>query len=193
MQESLEILGLTPDATAVVGSLKGENSDQDRPVLIVLNQQRKPNKQKAYVQSARKEALAGIIPIAGVEHNIKFMGVSPLSLVIGQSLSTLARMNEPHFVERRVKPSRGAKSSRSGHFAYFEAINIGDFGPAPGYRTMNEDGTSESVSLHRVKKHRRRIYDKETGRLKRYTNVKTHLRASARVGVKSASVDLSRD
>lgn len=126
-----------------------------------------------------------------IEENLKFFGMSPLAISLGQALSTLARMNEPGFSEHVVKPIRGVKSTFKGEFPFFEAIDVSDFGPANGYSTINPDGSIEGVSLHKVRKHPRRIFDKETGALKKVVSVKAHTRGSASVGVKVSSFDYS--
>lgn len=124
------------------------------------------------------------------EQTITMFGMSFLSMVISQTLNVLARMNEPDFVENRVKPLRGAHSFKKGHFPYFEAIDISDFSPASGYLSINPDGkVSHGVSLHPVKRHQRRIFDKDTGALKEVVTVKAHLRGSAAVGVRARTHD----
>lgn len=123
--------------------------------------------------------------------NFRYCSLNPIEFCVGQSLSTLARMNEPDFVEHVVKPERGAKSAMKGHFPYFQAIDISDFGPAQGLRAFSADGASETMALHRVRRHRRRIFDRETGALKEIVPVRSHLRGSAAAGAKVNAIDLS--
>lgn len=122
----------------------------------------------------------------------QMLGMSSLSISVAQALSTLARMNEPDFFEHRVKPVKGVRASIKGHFPYFEAIDIPSFGPTAEYRSIDPDGgTTSSVRLHRVRRHSRRIFDQETGALKKVISIPSHLRGNPEEGVLSKSIDIS--
>jgi hypothetical protein len=121
---------------------------------------------------------------------LSMFGMSHLSTVIAQTLNVLARMNEPDFVEHRVKPQRGVHSFKKGHFSYFEAIDVSNFSPASRYLTVDAEGkVSNGVALHPVRRHQRRIFDKETGALREVITVKAHLRGSAAIGVRARTHD----
>lgn len=126
------------------------------------------------------------------ERTLAMFGMSYLSMAISQSLNVIARMNEPDFVEHRIKPDRGVQSHKKGHFSYFEAIDISSLDPASRYVSFGTDGkVSNGVALHPVKRHQRRIFDKDTGALKEVVTVKAHLRGSASVGVRARTHDFS--
>lgn len=131
----------------------------------------------------------------GKSYLLEMMGDSIASIVLTQTLSTLARMNEPGFVEHKHIPiSKGAKANKKDHFPYFEAIEIANFGGRSDSRTLSAGGgVSGLVKLHKVRQHPRRIYDQTTGNLKETTMVSEHLRGNAAIGVVSKSINLSQD
>lgn len=128
------------------------------------------------------------------EQTLAMFNGTYLSMAISQALNIIARMNEPDFVEHKVKPQRGVKAHKKGHFPYFEAIDIQNFSPASRYVSFDTNGrVGNGVALHPVKRHQRRIFDKQTGALKEVVTVKAHLRGSAAVGVRARTHDFSQN